>query len=176
MAKRGVNKVVLVGNLGADPEVRATHTNDIVINFSVATSEAWKDKNTGQPNERTEWHRCVAFGPLAGICERFLQKGTKVYCEGSLRTRKWQDQNGNDRYATQIHLDEMQVLAGGRQDDGAPAQRQEPNHFQRVNRPGPPPDARYNNNGTQRSPYQSAPPPQNTGTGGYDTFDDDIPF
>ena len=100
MASRGVNKVILVGNLGNDPETRYMPSGGAVTNITVATSESWKDKQTGQPQERTEWHRIVFFNRLAEIAGEYLRKGSKVYLEGSLRTRKWQDKSGQDRYTT----------------------------------------------------------------------------
>ncbi len=100
MASRGINKVILVGNLGNDPETRYMPSGGAVTNISIATSETWKDKQTGQPQERTEWHRVVFFNRLAEIAGEYLRKGSKVYVEGSLRTRKWQDQSGQDRYTT----------------------------------------------------------------------------
>ena len=110
MASRGINKVILVGNLGADPENRTSQTGNAITNISVATSETWKDKSTGQQQERTEWHRVVFFNRLAEIAAEYLRKGSKVYVEGSLRTRKWQDQNGQDRYTTEVVGNEMQML------------------------------------------------------------------
>ena len=110
MASRGVNKVILVGNLGNDPETRYTQAGAAITNISVATSETWKDKQTGQPQERTEWHRVVFFNRLAEIAGEYLRKGSKVYVEGSLRTRKWQDQSGQDRYTTEVVASEMQML------------------------------------------------------------------
>lgn len=110
MAGKGVNKVIIVGNLGNDPETRFMPSGGAVTNITVATSETWKDKNTGQPQERTEWHRVVFFNRLAEIAGEFLKKGSKVYLEGSLRTRKWQDQSGQDRYTTEIVATEMQML------------------------------------------------------------------
>jgi len=118
MAKKGVNKVILVGNLGKDPESRAMPSGGAVSNFSVATSESWKDKNTGQPQERSEWHKVAVFGKLAEICNEYLRKGSKVYIEGSLRTRKWQDQSGQDRYTTEIVATEMQMLDSRGSNDG----------------------------------------------------------
>ena len=99
-----VNKVILVGNLGRDPEVRSMQSGDKVANLSVATSERWKDRNTGEMNERTEWHRVVIFGRTAEIAEQYLRKGSKVYLEGQLQTRKWEDQNGQERYTTEVVL------------------------------------------------------------------------
>ena len=110
MAARGINKVILVGNLGNDPEVRYSQAGAAITNISVATSETWKDKQTGQPQERTEWHRVVFFNRLAEIAAEYLRKGSKVYVEGSLRTRKWQDKEGQDRYTTEIVGNEMQML------------------------------------------------------------------
>jgi single-strand DNA-binding protein len=110
MASRGINKVILVGNLGNDPEHRVLPSGGGVTNISIATSESWKDKQTGQMNERTEWHRVVFFNRLAEIAAEYLRKGSKVYVEGSLRTRKWQDQSGQDRYTTEIVANEMQML------------------------------------------------------------------
>lgn len=107
---RGVNKVILVGNIGHDPEVRYTPGGNAVANVSVATSDVWKDKQSGEQQERTEWHRVVFFNRLGEIAGEFLRKGNKVYVEGSLRTRKWQDKSGQDRYTTEIVASEMQML------------------------------------------------------------------
>ena len=108
---RGVNKVILVGNLGRDPEVRYLPSGGAVANVTIATSEAWRDKNTGQMQEQTEWHNIVAWRRLAEICGEYLSKGSRVYIEGRLQTRKWQDQNGNDRYTTEIIAREMKMLS-----------------------------------------------------------------
>jgi len=113
MATRGVNKAILIGNLGNDPEVRYFPNGDAVANFSIATSEAWKDRNTGEPRERTEWHRIAIYGKLAEVAKQYLRKGSKVYIEGKLRTRKWQGQDGQDRYTTEVVVDltgTMQML------------------------------------------------------------------
>ena len=114
---RGINKVILIGNLGADPETRYMPSGGAVTNLRLATSENWKDKNTGDMQERTEWHRVALFGRLAEVAAEYLRKGSKVYIEGSLRTRKWQDKEGKDRYTTEIVAAEMQMLdsrgAGG---------------------------------------------------------------
>ena len=118
---RGIHKVILVGNLGGDPETRYMPAGGAVTNITIATSESWKDKTTGQPQERTEWHRVVFFNRLAEIAGEYLKKGSKVYIEGSLRTRKWQDQNtGQDRYTTEIVAGEMQMLdsRGGQSSEG----------------------------------------------------------
>lgn len=109
---RGVNKVILIGNVGANPEMRATGSGAAVLNLTMATSENWKDKQTGEQQERTEWHRLVFFGRLAEIAGEYLKKGSKIYVEGSLRTRKWQDQAGQDQYTTEIVVAEMQMLDG----------------------------------------------------------------
>ena len=115
---RGINKVILVGNLGADPETRYTAGGAAITNIRIATSETWRDKQTGENQERTEWHRVVFFSRLAEIAGEYLRKGSQVYVEGSLRTRKWQDQSGQDRYTTEIVANEMQML-GGRGDDAS---------------------------------------------------------
>lgn len=163
---RGINKVILVGNLGQDPETRYMPSGGAVTNITVATSETWKDKNSGQQQERTEWHRVVFFNRLAEIAGEYLKKGSKVYVEGSLRTRKWQGQDGQDRYTTEIVAAEMQMLDGrggaggggmGQQDyNQAPPSRQQ--------------SAPSQQNQPQGNPSQQAP------AGGFDDFDDDIPF
>ncbi|MGN6452930.1 MAG: single-stranded DNA-binding protein [Steroidobacteraceae bacterium] len=115
---RGINKVILIGNLGADPETRAMPSGTTVANLRVATSESWRDKQSGEQQERTEWHRVALFGRLAEIAGEYLRKGSQVYIEGSLRTRKWQDKQGNDRYSTEIVGNDLQML-GGRGGAGA---------------------------------------------------------
>lgn len=152
MASRGINKVILVGNLGADPENRTSQTGNAITNISVATSETWKDKSTGQQQERTEWHRVVFFNRLAEIAAEYLRKGSKVYVEGSLRTRKWQDQNGQDRYTTEVVGNEMQML-DSRGMGGDPY-----------------------GGGTQSPPAPQSQPQPTPGGGGFDPVDDDIPF
>ena len=107
---RGVNKVILVGNLGQKPEMRYTQTNTAVATLSIATSESWKDKDSGEQREKTEWHRVVFFGKLAEIAEQYLDKGSQLYVEGKLQTRKWQDQAGNDRYTTEVLGQELTML------------------------------------------------------------------
>ncbi len=109
---RGVNKVIIVGNLGQDPETRYMPSGSAVTNFTVATNESWKDKQTGEQKERTEWHRVSMFNRLAEVAAEYLRKGSQVYIEGKLRTRKWQGKDGNDRYTTEIIADEMQMLGG----------------------------------------------------------------
>lgn len=110
---RGVNKVILIGHLGDDPETRYTANGQAVTNMRLATSESWRDKQSGDMQERTEWHRVVAFGRLAEITGEYLRKGRQVYFEGSIRTRSWEDNEGNKRYTTEIVADEMQMLGGG---------------------------------------------------------------
>lgn len=128
---RGVNKVILIGNLGKDPEVRYMPSGGAVANITLATSETWKDKQSGERQERTEWHNVVFYNKLAEIAGEYLRKGSKVYVEGSLRTRKWQDKNGADRYTTEIIANEMQMLdgrgeGGASSSGGAPARRSAP--------------------------------------------------
>ena len=157
-----INKVILVGNLGQDPEIKYMPSGGAVTNISIATTDSWTDKSSGQKQERTEWHRVVFFNRLAEIVGEYLKKGSQVYIEGNLRTRKWQDQSGQDKYTTEIVAREMQML-GGRsggssdfQKNSAPQQQAAPQ---------------------QNAPQQQAPaqqqsaPPQN-----FDNFDDDIPF
>lgn len=110
MASKGVNKVTIIGNLGQDPEIRYLSNSNAVANITVATSESWIDKANQQKREETEWHRCVCYGKLAEICGEYLRKGAKIYLEGKLKTRKWQDQQGVDRYTTEIVFDQMQML------------------------------------------------------------------
>ncbi|GAA0586330.1 single-stranded DNA-binding protein [Halomonas salifodinae] len=116
---RGVNKVIILGNVGQDPEVRFLPSGVAVANVSIATSEQWTDKQSGQKQERTEWHRCVFFDKLAEVVQQYVKKGSKLYVEGQLQTRKWQDQNGQDRYSTEIKVRDMQMLdsrGGGQQE------------------------------------------------------------
>jgi single-strand DNA-binding protein len=115
---RGVNKAIIVGTLGKDPEVRYTSGGSAIVNCSVATNESWKDKNTGENVEKTEWHRISIFGKLAEIAAQYLKKGQQVYFEGKIQTRKWQDQSGNDRYTTEIVAKEMQMLGGKPENSG----------------------------------------------------------
>jgi single-strand DNA-binding protein len=121
---RGINKVILIGNLGADPEVRYMPSGGAVTNLRVATTDSWKDKQTGEQQERTEWHRIVLFGRLAEIAGEYLRKGSQVYLEGRMQTRKWQGQDGNDRYTTEIVANDMQMLGGrgGQQVPDPPAE------------------------------------------------------
>ncbi|HTF85357.1 MAG TPA: single-stranded DNA-binding protein [Cellvibrio sp.] len=178
---RGINKVILIGNVGQDPEVKYMPSGGAVTNISVATSETWKDKNTGQPQERTEWHRVVFFNRLGEIAGEYLRKGSKVYIEGSLRTRKWQAQDGTDRYTTEIVANEMQMLDSRGDNSGSNMggdYGQGYNQGQNFSQPkpaasGPQAAPQYGNQGGYASGGQSAPqqPPA-----GFDSFDDDIPF
>ncbi len=159
MAQRGVNKVILVGNLGQDPESKATQSGSTITNISIATSETWNDKQSGEQVERTEWHRIVFFNKLAEIAAQYLNKGDKVYIEGRLQTRKWQDNNGNDRYTTEIVANEMQML-GNENRRGGSGQYGQGAHAPAQQQTGAP----------------EAPPLTNQGGGFDDSFDDDIPF
>lgn len=125
-----VNKVLLFGNLGSDPETRYSSNGDAVTNFSLATTDRWKDKNTGENKESTEWHRIVIYGKLAEVAGQYLKKGSQVYVEGKIRTRKWQDKQGNDRYTTEINADQMKML--GRREGGDDQSQAEPAKNQRA--------------------------------------------
>jgi single-strand DNA-binding protein len=153
---RGVNKVILIGNLGNDPETKFLPSGGAVTNVSLATSESWKDKQTGQMQERTEWHRVVFFNKLAEIAGEYLKKGSKVYVEGSLRTRKWQGQDGQDRYTTEIVVSEMQMLDGRGEGTGAGAAPRQ--------------------GGYGAAPAAAAAPAAGGYAGPSGDFDDDIPF
>ena len=144
-----VNKVIIVGNLGRDPEMRTFPSGDQVANVTIATTDKWKDKQSGEMREATEWHRVVFNGRLAEIVGQYLRKGSQVYVEGSLRTRKWTDQSGVEKYSTEIRADQMQML-GGRPEGAAPA-------------PAP-------------RPAPAPPPAQRSAGSGFDDMDDDIPF
>lgn len=172
---RGVNKVILIGNLGADPETRFMPSGGAVTNVRLATSESWKDKQSGQMQERTEWHRVVFFNKLGEIAGEYLKKGSKVYIEGSIRTRKWQGQDGQDRYTTEIVANEMQMLdgrgdGGGGQGGGYASQGNQ-GGYQNQN---------DNYGGGNAAPQQNQNPSPNQNQGGFsgpaDDFDDDIPF
>ena len=171
---RGVNKVILIGNIGQDPQVRYMPSGGAVANLTLATSETWKDKQTGQPQERTEWHRVVFFNRLAEIVGEYLKKGSKVYIEGSLRTRKWQDKaSGADRYTTEIVASEMQMLdsRGGTDAQAGPAPAaQAPHQPQAASAP-----SNAANAYREQSQGAGAPPAPAQGQG-FDSFDDDIPF
>ncbi len=174
---RGVNKVILIGNLGADPETRFMPSGGAVTNVRLATSETWKDKQSGQMQERTEWHRVVFFNKLGEIAGEYLKKGSKVYIEGSIRTRKWQGQDGQDRYTTEIVANEMQMLdgrgdGGGGQGGGYASQGNQ-GGYQNQNQ-------NENYGGGSAAPQQNQNPGQGQNQGGFsgpaDDFDDDIPF
>ncbi len=173
MASRGINKVILVGNLGNDPETRFMPTGGAVTNLSIATSESWKDKTSGQQQERTEWHRVVFFNRLAEIAGEYLKKGSKVYIEGSLRTRKWQDKSGVDKYSTEIVASEMQMLdSRGGSGGGGGDYSQDYSQAAPQQSGAPAQNAPAQNAPAQNAPQQSGQPqPQN-----FDDFDDDIPF
>ena len=175
---RGINKVIVVGNLGQDPEVRYTTSGAAVTNISVATSEQWKDKNTGEDVVKTEWHRIVFFGRLAEIAGEYLKRGSQVYIEGKLQTRKWQDQNNQDRYTTEIVANEMQMLGaksggqgqfggGGGQAPAAPRANNPPQQNQ-----GGQGGGYQNNNQGQQAPQNNQGGQQNQPA--FDDFDDDI--
>jgi len=180
---RGINKVIIIGNIGQDPEVKYMPSGGAVTNVSIATSETWKDKNTGQPQERTEWHRVVFFNRLGEIAGEYLKKGSKVYIEGSLRTRKWQAQDGTDRYTTEIVANEMQMLDGRSDNQGGYNQG-----FNQDQQYGAPQGGGYQGGGqapqqnrpasSQQGNYGNQPPAHNAPQqpAGFDSFDDDIPF
>jgi single-strand DNA-binding protein len=158
---RGINKVILIGNLGADPETRAMPSGTTVANLRVATSESWRDKQTGEQQERTEWHRVALFGRLAEVAGEYLRKGSQVYIEGSLRTRKWQDKQGNERYSTEIIGNDLQMLGGRGAGGGAGAAGGGAEAGARsASGAGAPSYSEESSAGTPRS----------------DDFDDDIPF
>lgn len=169
---RGVNKVIIVGTLGNDPEVKYSASGSAIANLSVATSEQWKDKQTGEKKEQTEWHRIVIFGKLAEVAGEYLRKGSQVYIEGQLRTRKWTDSNGVDKYTTEIVIPQiggvMQMLGGRRDDSGQQQQRQQPRK-----QSGQQPQGGWGTNQQQQPPKQ-----QNTQGGNEPPMDfpDDIPF
>jgi single-strand DNA-binding protein len=151
---RGINKVIIVGNLGQDPDTKAMPSGMTVCNLRIATSESWKDKQSGEMKEQTEWHSVAMFGRLAEIAGEYLRKGSQVYIEGRLRTRKWQDKNGNDRYTTEIVANEMQMLGSGRGMGG---------------------EGRASASGGRSSGGESDSEPVRSSTE-KDDFDDDIPF
>lgn len=173
MAQRGVNKVILVGSLGNDPEVRHMPNGNAVANLSLATSESWKDQQ-GQVQERTEWHRLTMYRRLAEIAGEYLKKGSQIYVEGKLQTRKWQDQQGQDRYTTEIIVDNMQML-GGRNGGG---QGNNQGDYQQGGQGGYQQAPSSNQGGYQQPPSGNQgggqAPPQNSNN--QDDFDDDIPF
>ena len=192
MASKGVNKVILVGNIGQDPEVRYMPNGNAVANLSLATSESWKDQS-GQLQERTEWHRLTMYRRLAEIAGEYLKKGSQIYVEGKLQTRKWQDQQGQDRYTTEIIVDQMQMLGGrtgqseggfqGQQRQPAPQQnqgygqqpQQQPQYQQNQGQQKPAPQG--GQQGGHAGGFNQAPAAQNKPMAEPDfDFDDDIPF
>ena len=162
---RGINKVILVGNLGKDPEIRYSASGAAIANITIATSDNWKDKQTGEKQERTEWHRVVFFNRLAEVVGEYLKKGSQVYVEGRLQTRKWQDKEGQDKYTTEIVASEMQMLGsrGGMGDSGGYDQSNYGGQQSGGGRPAP-----------AAAPAEPAAAPQGN-SGGFDNFDDDIP-
>lgn len=203
---RGVNKVILVGNVGNDPDKRFLPNGNAVVNFSIATSESWKDKQTGEKQERTEWHRVVIFNRLAEVAGEYLRKGSKVYVEGSLKTRKWQDQSGADKYMTEIIVSEMQMLdsrnanagegynnpnsnegysnansnAGFNNSTMNSQNQQPPAHMNQMNQMGGQQQSQPYQAPTQQ-PYQPSHSnqgfsPSQSAPAAMDSFDDDVPF
>ncbi len=173
-----VNKVILVGNLGADPETRYAPSGDAICNIRIATTDSWRDKTSGEKREATEWHRIVFFGKLAEIAGQYLKKGSQIYVEGSLRTRKWQDKDGRDQYTTEIRADQMQMLgsrqgggdyqrSGGNTDGGYDQSSGGGDDF------APPP---RQNSGGNRPAQQRPAPASAPAPSGLSDFDDDIPF
>lgn len=201
---RGINKVILIGNLGQDPEVRFTPSGTAVANLNLATTDTWMDRQSGQRQERTEWHRVVMFNKTAEIAQQYLKKGAKVYIEGRLQTRKWQDQNGQDRYSTEIVANDMQMLdgrsgdfqGGGAPQNNYPQQAPAQNNAAQQNQGGgypqqggAPQGGGYPQQGSQQprpaqpAPQQAPPNQQNNNNsygapdpGNFDDFDDEIPF
>lgn len=162
---RGINKVILVGHLGADPETRYTANGSAVTNLRVATSDSWRDKQTGEQQERTEWHRVVMFARLAEIAAEYLRKGSQCYIEGRLQTRKWQGEDGQDRYSTEIVANDMQMLGGRGGGAGAPQDAGQSWGGEQQSSSPPPKRAPSK---PAAAPAKSAPPAED--------FDDDIPF
>ncbi|WP_034946031.1 single-stranded DNA-binding protein [Erwinia oleae] len=184
MASRGVNKVILVGNLGQDPEVRYMPNGGAVANITLATSESWRDKQTGETKEKTEWHRVVLFGKLAEVAGEYLRKGSQVYIEGALQTRKWTDQAGVEKYTTEVVVNiggTMQML-GGRQNGGgagAPAGGNNNNGWGQPQQPQGGSNQYSGGGQQQQSRPQQQPQQQNNAPAGNEPpmdFDDDIPF
>ncbi|EPJ0663148.1 single-stranded DNA-binding protein [Vibrio cholerae] len=177
MASRGVNKVILIGNLGQDPEVRYMPSGGAVANITIATSETWRDKATGEQKEKTEWHRVTLYGKLAEVAGEYLRKGSQVYIEGQLQTRKWQDQSGQDRYSTEVVVQGyngiMQMLGGRAQQGGMPAQGGMNVSAQQGSWGQPQQPAKQHQPMQQSAPQQYSQPQYNEPPM---DFDDDIPF
>ncbi|MTD28993.1 single-stranded DNA-binding protein SSB1 [Erwinia sorbitola] len=184
MASRGVNKVILVGNLGQDPEVRYMPNGGAVANMTLATSESWRDKQTGETKEKTEWHRVVLFGKLAEVAGEYLRKGSQVYIEGALQTRKWTDQAGVEKYTTEVVVNvggTMQMLGGRAQGAGAPAGGGQGGNNNGWGQPQQPQQQPQGSNQFSGGAQQSRPqqPQQNNAPANNEPpmdFDDDIPF
>jgi single-strand DNA-binding protein len=185
MATRGINKVIVLGNLGKDPEVRYMPSGGQVTNITVATSETWKDKDSGEQKENTEWHRIVFFGKLAEIAGQYLKKGGQVYVEGRLQTRKWQGQDGQDRYTTEIVANEMQMLGGRGGSGGSGGGQQESGDYEDDGYSSSPPArgagraaaAPARPSSGNRDSYGAPPPPPRSPAKSEPNFvDDDIPF
>lgn len=178
MASRGVNKVILVGNVGNDPEVRATANGSNIVNVSIATSEVWKDRNTGQAQEKTEWHRVVIFGKTADIAAQYVKKGSKLYVEGKLQTRKWKDQQGADRYSTEVVVDgfsgQLQFLDS--RASGGSNEQQGGYGSANPYASAPPPAMPQQTAAPTPQPNQRPAAAPADAAGGFDDFDDDIPF
>lgn len=179
MASRGINKVILVGNLGNDPEIRYMPNGGAVANITIATSESWRDKGTGEQREKTEWHRVVLFGKLAEVAGEYLRKGSQVYVEGQLQTRKWQDQSGQDRYSTEVVVQGfngvMQML-GGRAQGGAPMGGGQPQQQQQGGWGQPQQPAQQQQYNAPQQQQQAQQQPQQQYNEPPMDFDDDIPF
>ncbi|EGQ9843046.1 single-stranded DNA-binding protein [Vibrio cholerae] len=177
MASRGVNKVILIGNLGQDPEVRYMPSGGAVANITIATSETWRDKATGEQKEKTEWHRVTLYGKLAEVAGEYLRKGSQVYIEGQLQTRKWQDQSGQDRYSTEVVVQGyngiMQMLGSRAQQGGMPAQGGMNAPAQQGSWGQPQQPAKQHQPMQQSAPQQYSQPQYNEPPM---DFDDDIPF
>jgi len=177
---RGINKVILVGNLGADPETRAMPSGTTVANLRIATSESWRDKQSGEQQERTEWHRVVLFGRLGEIAAEYLKKGSQVYIEGSLRTRKWQDKQGQERYSTEIVGNDMQMLGGRGAGGGGGGGTGGGGDFERGSSGGSGGGRSGRSSGGGGDPYPDEYAHSSGGGGGgggkAEDFDDDIPF
>jgi single-strand DNA-binding protein len=180
---RGINKVILVGNLGADPETRAMPSGTTVANLRIATSESWRDKQSGEQQERTEWHRVVLFGRLGEIAAEYLKKGSQVYIEGSLRTRKWQDKQGQERYSTEIVGNDMQMLGGRGAGGGGGGGMGGGGDFERGSSGGSGGGRGGRSSGGGGDPYPDEYAHSSGGGGGggggggkAEDFDDDIPF
>ena len=170
-----VNKVILVGNLGKDPETRYAPSGDAICNITLATTDTWRDKASGEKREATEWHRVVFFGKLAEIAGQYLRKGSAVYVEGSLRTRKWQDKDGQDRYTTEIRADEMKMLGSRQGMGGADAPSRNEGSFAPATGGGGR-DGGYGGAPAPAPAPAGASAPKKPAGGGFGDFDDDIPF